>query len=278
MKEKNIILEDFHNIKITYLCGQISHAAVNMPAHAHEHCEIFIHLKGKLTICVEENFYEIKENTVRLYRSDELHYGKIHTKQMMVEWYQISIPKEFFMNKGNIPLGKCMYDRKSGTNNVFIPQNFEIIVKLLLEAFGKYEQNNPLYSFYFKSAVIKILCLINEKNSDICICDVYNENLKKIINIILSDFSNISSLQDLSFRSNYSESYIYKLFKKNLNITPYQFILDKKLTEAAKVLRHGGNVTEAGQYAGFDNYTHFITLFKKKFDITPKKYQNINRI
>lgn len=274
MDLENINLKNFYNIKLTHVSGNIFPDFLNGEAHSHEHCEIFVHITGNFSVFVEENFYEISNESIRVYSSDELHYGKFDVPQNM-EWYQISIPQKFFMKNGNEPLGKCMYQRKAGTKNVFEIKNFSQIVKMFEEAFEAYRNRNALYCHYCESAVIQMLCYINEEKFKICAETHENNPLREITDVVLADFSKISSVTDLSRACNYSVSYIHRLFKENLNITPYRFITDKKLAEAKKALQSGKNITETCEYAGFENYNNFITLFKKKFNITPKKYQQM---
>lgn len=51
--------------------------------------------------------------------------------------------------------------------------------------------------------------------------------------------------------------------------------MDKKLAEVKIALQSEKNITEACEYDGFENYNNFISLFKKKFNIAPKKFQQI---
>lgn len=276
MNLENITLKNFYDIKLTHISGNIFPDFLNCEAHSHEHCEIFVHLTGIFNVFVEENFYKISDESIRIYSSEELHYGKFDVPQKM-EWYQISIPKKFFQRNGNELLGKCMYQRKAGTKNVFKIKNFSQIVEMFANAFKAYQNGNELYCHYCESAVIQMLCLINEEEMKICAQTHETNPLREITDVVLLDFSKITSVADLSCACNYSVSYIYRLFKENLNITPYRFIMDKKLAEAKIALQSGKNITEACEYAGFENYNNFITIFKKKFNITPKKYQQICR-
>ena len=73
-------------------------------------------------------------------------------------------------------------------------------------------------------------------------------------------------------RYSYWKSVFRVFFKNKLNVTPYKFILAKKLNEAKNAMKSGMNITNACEWAGFNDYANFITLFKKHFGITPKKW------
>lgn len=273
MLQEILTLNDFYKISLTHIKGYILPSFWDVAPHSHDHCEIFIHIAGRLDVFVEQNVYQLYGNEIRLYRSGELHRGKIDITQDM-EWYQISIPRLFFENEENQGLSPVLFDRKPGENNMFISSKTEEMVFLLNEVFEEYRAENPLLEHYGKSAVIKILCLLNDKSKNIPARTLESEALRKLLNTINSDFKSICTVEDLCNHTHYSASYINRLFKLHLGVAPYQFITAKKLNEAKKLLISGVGVTAACEYAGFNNYNNFITLFKKHFGITPKKYQS----
>lgn len=274
---KSIILKNFYDIKITHISGFITPDFWSNEPHSHDHCEIFIHLLGKVDIFVEQSLYCLHGHEIRLYRSNELHYGKTDFAQNM-EWYQISIPHIFFKKPENSPLAAVLYNREAGKGNVFTTSKFDVLIDLLAEVFDSYEAKNILWPYYSQSAIMKILCILNEQKNNIDITAKKNKVLQNIIEIIYSDFQNISTVEDLSNITHYSTSYIYKIFKTNLNITPYRFIIDKKLAESKKALKKGYSISAACEFSGFTNYSNFITLFKRRYSITPKKYQSLLEI
>ena len=83
------------------------------------------------------------------------------------------------------------------------------------------------------------------------------------------------TLQEFACLSNHSLSAFKKEFKKTYNIPPKQWINGKRLERALTLLTiTDKNITEICYEAGFDNLSHFIQLFKKKFGSTPKKIRD----
>lgn len=271
MAGETMLLNDLYNTKITYMKGEIFPSFFDSVPHSHDHSEIFINISGEIDIFAETNMYHLTGGEVRLYAGGELHCGKTDKPQYM-EWYQISLDKEFF--EENRTLGKVLFDRNFGTKNVFYSKKYEEMVFLLNELFAVWRNDNELWINYGKSTVLRILCLLNEteNNTDI---DVKNSDvMKKLVDLINLDFRNISTVKDLCERTYYSPAYINRVFASSMNVTPYRFILGKKLNEAKNALRTGASVTEACEYAGFNSYSNFITLFHKQFGVTPKKYRD----
>ena len=150
---------------------------------------------------------------------------------------------------------------------------FSLIKSLPEEAFSTFDNENPLYELYFQSAVIRILCLMNEPKYNSYEITQKNNLLREILELINLECRSISSVNELSARIHYCNSYIHKIFRETMNITPYQFIVDKKLNEFKNASDKGCSVNKACDYVGFNNYANTITLFKKKYGITPKQYQ-----
>jgi len=277
MKKEQITLEEFYQIKLIHLKGTVPLSFWEDAPHSHDHCEIFIHIKGTLDIFVEKNLYHLNGNEIRLYRSGELHCGRADTEQDM-EWYQISIPHRFFLEAAYAPLAPILFDREAGCDNVFATSRQEELLEALTEVFDAYANHTPLFSLYGQSAVLRLLCLLNEPCRNRTVTEHQDQVLQQIIDRINTDFQSILGLGDLCRITHYSPSYLHRLFRSKLNVTPYQFLLGKKLNEAKKSLWQGDTVTEACDHAGFNNYNNFITLFKKTFGITPNKYREQYRL
>ena len=66
-----------------------------------------------------------------------------------------------------------------------------------------------------------------------------------------------------------------RLFRRYQGISPYQYLLRRKMTLAAERLREPGTlVKEAAAYVGFSDPYHFSRCFKKIHRISPKKFQD----
>lgn len=70
-----------------------------------------------------------------------------------------------------------------------------------------------------------------------------------------------------------SRSSLYRAFRNELDINPSKYIENRRLSNAKKLLEQGESVQTASEKSGFPDYSHFISLFKKRFGITPKKCQ-----
>jgi len=102
-----------------------------------------------------------------------------------------------------------------------------------------------------------------------------NEAFKQLIDFVHSGYKSKITLDGLSARSNYSKSYIIRLFKKHTGKTPVEYINDYRLSHSAKLLSNTDmSVLDVSLECGFENTGYFIKLFKNKFGTTPLKWKN----
>lgn len=258
----------YNGITVYHVSGRIKKEFWSEAYHSHEHAEIFVHVSGKMELYIENEVYSHTGNEIRLYAPWELHFGKAAFEQDM-EWYQISVNNVFL--KAHPALSEKIVNREKGTGNVFISKKHDRIVSLLNEIFAKKE--SPLWEHYFISNITKILCILNEPENNIDVKEGKNECLQVILDTVNRNLTNIKTVDDISALTHFSPSYVHRLFRTNLNITPHQYIIMKKLSAAKEKLEKGCNITDVCFDSGFNDYSNFITTFRKHFGITPKRFQ-----
>jgi len=82
------------------------------------------------------------------------------------------------------------------------------------------------------------------------------------------------SLKELSDKACMSTTSFYRYFKRELGMSPIEYILNEKIKQAKQLLKNPGiQINEVCFLSGFDDCNYFIRLFKKYEGITPKQYQ-----
>lgn len=99
----------------------------------------------------------------------------------------------------------------------------------------------------------------------------------KCIEIINSNLSGNISVLQIAEKLSISQSALSHIFKKEMNISVYKYILEKRLVLAHEKILAGKRATEAALECGFNDYSGFYKQYKKMFGITPSKTEN-NRI
>ena len=78
-------------------------------------------------------------------------------------------------------------------------------------------------------------------------------------------------LDDLAQHTSRSKSSFCHLFEEKMKISPKQYILQKKLALASKLIDEGVPRTVAAMQVGYENYSNFYRIYLKHFGKIPTK-------
>jgi two-component system response regulator YesN len=81
------------------------------------------------------------------------------------------------------------------------------------------------------------------------------------------------SINEVCNYINISESYFSRVFKNEVKVTPYTFILRTKVEKAKELLSKGEDISQVALKIGFTDQSHFNRVFKKFVSLTPNQYK-----
>ena len=82
------------------------------------------------------------------------------------------------------------------------------------------------------------------------------------------------SVSAIARAANYSESYLYRLFKDELGMSPQQYIMRQKLAKACDLLiKSDMSVRNISDSLGFCDQFHFSKRFRQEFRCTPTQFR-----
>ena len=90
------------------------------------------------------------------------------------------------------------------------------------------------------------------------------------MDVMTRDFRVLQSLGDLSARTGYSSEYLCRIFKKHHGESPYQVLLQRKMSAAWLLLRDGElQVSAVAREFGYEDQLHFSRVFRKTMGCAP---------
>ena len=106
--------------------------------------------------------------------------------------------------------------------------------------------------------------------------DALMERIMKCINENLQDPD--FNVERLTEKVGISRAQLHRKMKEITGISAGDFIRNLRLEQAARLIKEKKiNVTQVAYAVGFNNQTHFSTIFKKHFGMTPTEYSEQQR-
>ena len=273
-------MEDYQQIAFQKL-SSIHAYTNNMDYHMHNFYEIYLILEGDVNLYIKNSCYHITSSSVAVINSLDPHKLTNNTENSFTRIY-FHIPDTFTsrFSDQKTNLSECFNNRIAG-NNVLLLSHLQ--KDYIIDIFNKMTQckdnkhNHFGVNLLFDTYVIQLLIYINnlyngqsfispsQYSSDVAFITEY------IDSHILENIT-LDSLADMLSRDKY---YLSHKFKKETDTTIFHYLIMARISKAKQLLSEGMNVTETCYNSGFNDYSNFITTFKKITGYTPKKFQKI---
>lgn len=102
----------------------------------------------------------------------------------------------------------------------------------------------------------------------------FSKPVMQCIDYIYDNLHTKIKLEELADAAGLSPSYLSKLFHKEVRSTVTGYILEKKIDAAGNMLAYSEySIAEITNYLCFSSESHFIEVFKKYMQMTPKEYR-----
>jgi len=103
--------------------------------------------------------------------------------------------------------------------------------------------------------------------------------LKQSIDFINKNIHEKIKISDLSEQSRWKSQHYNRLFTKYIGVTPYKYILDKKIQKAKTLLTETTiPITQVSFELGFKSHSNFCSVFKKSTGKSPEGYRKWHEI
>lgn len=111
------------------------------------------------------------------------------------------------------------------------------------------------------------------KNNQIAASKFDQKQVEKIDLYIEENIGSNIAVDDLADLLGCSKFYFLREFKKLIGVTPYQYLMNKRLEKARSALSSGSvNIALTAYELGFNDQSHFTRAFKNHFGMTPGQF------
>ena len=102
-----------------------------------------------------------------------------------------------------------------------------------------------------------------------------NEQTAKIQDYLYDNLDKKITVEDVCSKFFLSKSYIFELFRENVEVSVMGFLKKVRLCHAADLLKlQKSSVSQVAAAVGFDDVGYFIKTFKSKYGCTPEQYSS----
>lgn len=177
---------------------------------------------------------------------------------------------EYFPKESNDEEWKLNYDEYHFYNNEEIAY---LINKIIKVGSDTSREKDVLADLTLKELLVRIM---QTQNLNVLHGEAASHNpLAYVIGYIKSNLNEKISIESLSNKACMSKATFYRIFKRELGISPNDFILTEKMKKAKEMLLKPGIKIAAISYElGFSDANYFIRAFKKVVGMTPGAFQS----
>lgn len=233
-------------------------------------------------VCVfDSKIHPISPGTILLIPPYGAHYGSIQESGLQ-EYFEFNIPPAFFSHlaDGHVLLPPLTNQHGESLNLMVLGERqYNQVSACLYSLLEEMPTNTALGRMCCYSRFLVFLCAIKEY------CNVTDEKASQTSNVpelIVHALSIISgelenskfAITTLAKKLYVSPSYLSRLFRQYLGISPYQYILKMRISKACQLLNNTKkSITETCFLCGFEDCSHFISTFRHYVGVTPYSYQ-----
>lgn len=228
--------------------------------HCHTQYEMIYVLEGDISIMLEGRNYRLTENQTVII--PPLFYHTVTANKKGIYRRVTAL----FETDAIPPVLQPLMQKKNACLTVFSSRHGEELKRLCRES------NSAFYAPLLQSLMVQLMYhdIQAEQTESVVETD---EFLQKIISYIDEHLSEKITLGDLAVYTSRSKSSVCHLFEQKMNISPKQYILQKKLALAHRWIDDGMSPTLAALQIGYENYSNFYRMYRNMFQISPSQIQ-----
>ncbi|MCR0569669.1 AraC family transcriptional regulator [[Clostridium] innocuum] len=147
----------------------------------------------------------------------------------------------------------------------------EIFFHSVFQSLDKY---HLVDEYSISSSVLRLYSDLHNQLQELQPGSIKQEMVDKAVSFIEQNYRKDIGLKDISEAGGYSEYYFLRVFKEVMRMTPYEYLIRKRLSQVKiLLLSTGKTVEEIALECGFKSDISLYKAFKNIYSITPGEYK-----
>lgn len=230
--------------------------------------QILICKSGEGTLKVNRKIYTIKKGSFFYLMPNVPHEYYANTNKWEVEWIAFSGDQ----------INPLLAELKFNNSKVGTLSNFDKIQAAFNKIFVtlKLEHNfeNHISSSVLYEILVELCTMLHKKYE---IENMEGNHIIEAVKLYIDkNYNQYITIDELSKLVNITPQYLCKLFKKHLNLRPFEYIAMKRIQHAKEMLYDNTlSVTEIAHFVGYNDCSYFCAIFKKYEMISPSQFRGL---
>ncbi|MEF9962327.1 MAG: helix-turn-helix domain-containing protein [Erysipelotrichaceae bacterium] len=238
--------------------------------HSHYYTEMFYVTQGSANFLVEEELIELKENDLVILDPNTSHL-LIKNNDASFKYIALGVEDIIFNNEDDTD----NFHKLNDCN----PQDILFYLKKIVQ---ESENTNIYYEekcqSYLELLFINILNAFHQ-TLELTILHRNNKECDFIKHYIDNHFQENITLEDLSKQTFVNKFYLSHTFKKNIGISPINYMIECRIEKAKDLLiTTEYSVDQISAFIGFSSQSYFSQIFKKKTTKSPNQYRKLHQV
>ena len=261
----------------------------NIPWHWHEELEVILAAEGDTLVLCGETEYRLHAGDVLFVNSNVLHKLKrgqrntpcrINSLLFMPELVS-SFPQSIIQQRYIAPLIRC-----ATLTEILLKSDVpwqKTAIQRFVEAFEAFVSDRYGYEILVQVELMQMLLTILENMQDrVCDTDlVQNKDgvrIKQMLAYIHEHYAEPLTVSQIAAASAISESECYRCFRKVLDSSPIDYLLQYRIRAAAGMLSGSDmSISDICFATGFNSPSYFAKVFRQELLISPRKYRSTHQ-
>ena len=145
--------------------------------------------------------------------------------------------------------------------------------------------NQPTEQLYWESLVMNLAVILRLRHSTaspttriLASGGLSRSQARRVLEYIESNLNRNLSLSKFAEVADLSIHHFARMFKQTVGLTPYRYVLERRLERAKMMLRSARvSLVDISLSTGFDSQSHFTSTFRRMVGATPTEFQGSYR-
>lgn len=254
------------------------------PLHWHDEIQFIRIINGIATFQINENIVELQKGSGIFINSSVLHMAQ-DLNLTGCTYICLNISSQFLLTQELYSSYVYPYINSPNISYIYLDPKNDWGKTILEEIFNVYKNisKKPLFfeieisisiSKMWKALITNGFISVNEK-----LGNPYSYRMKLMASWIHLNYDQKIMLEDIAKAGHLSRSECCRYFKKFLNISPLNYVINYRIEKSLLLLQQPEtNITEVAFMVGFNSTSYYINKFRKIMNTTPLEYKKTKTI